>query len=82
MYIVDMFSQAYIHDHTQLSRKDYQNFQVHQENRLFKEIEDIELTKHVRLSEKGLSTLREATRNDNTFTELAKVIHQGWPEHK
>ena len=78
----EMLSRAYIHDHTQLPREDYQTFQVHRENRLFKETEDIEPAKHVRLSEKGLSTLREATRNNNTLTELAKVIHQGWPEHK
>ena len=49
---------------------------------MFKEIEDIEPAKHVRLSEKGLSTLREASLNDDALTQLAKVIHQGWPEHK
>ena len=55
---------------------------MHQENRLFKEIEDIEPAKHVRLSEKGLETIREASRNDATLMELAQVIHQGWPAYK
>ena len=49
---------------------------------MFKETEDIEPVKHVRMSEKGLETIREASHNDNALTELAKVIHQGWQEHK
>ena len=55
---------------------------MHQENRFLKEIEGIEPAKHVRLSEKELETIREASRNDDTLMELAKVIHQGWPDHK
>ena len=82
MYIVDMLSQAYIHDQTPLPNGEYQIFQMHQENRLFKEIENIEPAKHVRLSEKGLETIREASRNDTTLMELAQVIHQGWPAYK
>ena len=82
MYIADMLSRAYIHEQIPLRSGDYQSFQMHQENRLFKEIEDIEPAKHVRLSEKGLDTIREASHNDDTFTKLVKVIHQGWPEHK
>ena len=82
MHIADMLSQAYIHDQNLLPSGDYQIFQVLQENRLFKEIEDIDPAKHVRLSEKGLTELREATRNDNTLKDLAKVIHRGWPELK
>ena len=41
-----------MHDQIPLPSGDYQNFQMHQENKLFKEIEDIEPAKHVRLSEK------------------------------
>ena len=82
MHIADMLSWAYIHDQNALPSGDYQIFQVLQENRLFKEIEDIDPAKHVRLSEKGLTELREATRNDNTLKDLAKAIHRGWPELK
>jgi len=71
-----------MHDQIPLPSGDYQNFQMHQENKLFKEIEDIEPAKHMRWSEKGLQTIREASHNDWTPMELAKVIHQGWPEHK
>ena len=82
MHIADMLSRAYILDQNPIPSGDYQIFQVLQENRLFKEIEDIDPAKHVRLSEKGLTELREATRNDNTLKDLAKVIHRGWPELK
>ena len=44
--------------------------------------QDIEPAKHVRLSQKGLETIREASHNDDALTELTNVIHQGWPEHK
>ena len=49
---------------------------------MYKEIEEIDPAKHVRLSLQGLANLREATIRDNTMSELAKVIRQGWPDLK
>ena len=49
---------------------------------MYKEIEEIDPAKHVRLSLQGLANLREATIRDDTMSELAKVIRQGWPDLK
>ena len=57
-------------------------FQLLQENRLYKEVEETEPAKYVRLSENGLDNLREATLKDDTLKELIKAIHNGWPELK
>ena len=54
---------------------------MYQENTLFKETKEIELAKHVRMSEKGLDAIRKPSHNDDTLKELAKVINLGWPEH-
>ena len=47
-----------------------------------KEIDEVDLALHDRLSENGLAKLREATAKDNTLGELTKVIQQGWSELK
>ena len=49
---------------------------------MYKEIEEIDPVKHVRLSVQGLANLREATNQDDTLKELIKPIRQGWPELK
>ena len=49
---------------------------------MYKEIEEIDPTKHVRLSTKGIADLRKATIQDDTHSELAKVIQHGWPDLK
>ena len=82
MYIADMLSWAYLQEQAPTSVSNYQIFQLHQEARLYKEIEDIDAAMHVRLSERGLARLREATVEDNTLRELTKVTRQGWPELK
>ena len=82
MYIADMLSHAYLHDQAPISNGDYQIFQLKQDTQLYKEIEEIDPAKHVRLSEDGLATIRKATLQDDTLTELTKVIYQGWPDLK
>ena len=81
MYVADMLSRAYLHE--QPSREeDYQLFQMSQEAQVYKEIEEIDPAKHVRLSAQGLENIREATSQDDTLNELAKTIQQGWPDLK
>ena len=77
MYITDMLSRAYLHEQIPTHRADYEIVQLHQENRLYKEIEENDPAKHVRLSDNGLTTLREVTLKDDTLKELTKVIHNG-----
>ena len=74
MYIADMLSWAYLHEKPSTSKTDYQLFQLSQEAQMYKEIEEIDPAKHVRLSLQGLANLREATIKDDTMSELAKVI--------
>ena len=81
MYVADMLSQAYLHE--QPSREeDHQLFQMSQEAQVYKEIKEIDPAKHVRLSAQGLENIREATSQDDTLNELAKIIQQGWPDLK
>ena len=54
MYIADMLSRAYLHEQTAANKTEYQIFQLHQESRLYKEIEEIDPAMHVLLSENGL----------------------------
>ena len=76
MYVADMLSRAYLHE--QPSREeDYQLVQMSQEAQVYKEIEEIDPAKHVRLSAQGLENIREATSQDDTLNELAKTIQQG-----
>jgi len=82
MYIADMLSRAYLQEQTPNNKTEYQIFQLRQEARLYKEIEEIDPALHVRLSENGLARLREATAKDSTLSELDTVIHQGWPDLK
>ena len=82
MYIADMLSRAYLHEKPSTSKTDYQLFQLSQEAQVYKEIEEIDPAKHVLLSLQGLANLREATIKDDTMSELAKVIRQGWPDLK
>ena len=59
-------------------------FQLSQEAQVYKEIEEIDPAKHIPLSLdlQGLANLREATIKDDSMSELAKVIQQGWPDLK
>ena len=82
MYIADMLSRAYSQEKTPKFKTEYQIFQLQPEVQLYKEIEEVNPALHVRLSEDGLAKLRETTTKDNTLSELAKLIHQGWPESK
>ena len=82
MYIADMLSRAYIHEEPSTRKGDYQMFQLTQEAQVYKEIEEIDPAKHVRLSVKGLTILREATIQDNTLSELTRIVRQGWPDLK
>jgi len=77
MYIADMLSRAYLQVQSSAHKTDYQIFQLNQEVKLYKEIEEVNPTKHVQLSENGLASLREATLKDETLGTLATVIHQG-----
>ena len=51
-------------------------------NKLYKEIQDIDLAEHVRVCEGGLAKIRAATQQDTMLQEVATTIHQGWPESK
>ena len=53
-------------------------FQLTEEAQVYKEIEEIDPAKHVRLSAKGIADLRKATIQDDTLSKLAKVIRHGW----
>ena len=64
------------------STSDYQIFNLKQEAKLYKEIQDIDPAEHVRVSERGLAKIRAATQQDPMLQEVAKTIHQGWPESK
>ena len=72
MYVADMLSRAYLHEEHSTSKSDYQLFQLSQE--VYKEIEETDPAKHVHLSVQGLANLREATRQDDTLSELSKII--------
>ena len=74
MYIADMLSRAYLQVQSPARKTDHQIFQLNQEAKLYKEIEEIDPAKHVRLSENGLASLRKATLKDETLSKLTKVI--------
>ena len=82
MYIADMLSQAYLKETASKITSEYQIFNLSQENKLYKEIQDIDPAEHVRVSEGGLVKIRAATEQDAMLQELAATIHQGWPESK
>ena len=77
-----MLIRAYLQVQSPTRKTDYQIFQLNQEAKLYKEIEEIDPAKHVHLSENGLTSLREATLKDETLSKLAGLIHQEWPELK
>lgn len=82
MHIADMLSRAYLQEQALENKTEYQIFQLQQEERLYKEIEEVDPALHVRLSENGLAKLREATTKDDTLSELTKLIQHGWPDVK
>ena len=51
MHIADMLGCAYLQEQTQTNTTEYQIFQLQQEARLYKEIEEVDPALHVRLSE-------------------------------
>ena len=59
-------------------------FQLTEEAQVYKEIEEIDSAKHVSHEAqcKRIVDLRKATIQDDTLSELAKVIRHGWPNHK
>jgi len=61
MHIVDMLSHAYLQDQTPINKTKYQIFQLQQEDRLYKDIEELDPALHVRLSENGLAKLQLRT---------------------
>ena len=73
-----MLSCAYLHKEPFKNKRDYQMFQLTEEAQVYKEIEEINPAKHVRLSAKGIADLRKATIQDDTLSKLAKVIRHGW----
>jgi len=82
MYIADMLSRACLHEQSPVYKTNYQIFWLQQESKLYKEIEEIDLASHVRISENGLASLREETVKDDSLSELWRVIRQGWPNLK
>ena len=78
MFIADMLSRAYLQEEPFKNKRDYQMFQLTEEAQVYKEIEKIDLAKHVRLSAKGIADPRKATIQDDTLSKLAKVIRHGW----
>ena len=61
MFIADMLSRAYLHEEPFKKKGDYQMFQLTEEAQVYKEIEEIDPAKHVRLSAKGIADLQKAT---------------------
>ena len=51
MHIAEMLNCAYLQEQTQTNTTEYQIFQLQQEARSYKEIEEVDLALHVRLSE-------------------------------
>ena len=76
MYIADMLSRVYLQEQTPKTKTEYQIFQLQQEVRLYKEIEEVDPTLHVRLSEQSSEKLYNYKK-----TTLSK-LHQDWPEFK
>ena len=74
MFIADMLSRAYLHEEPFKNKRNYRMFQLTEEAQVYKEIEEIDPAKHVRLSAKGIANLRKATVQDDILSELAKVI--------
>ena len=46
------------------------------------EIENINMTQHIRLKPSTLQEIKDHTQKDNSLLELIKVIKAGWPETK
>ena len=82
MYKAEMLSRAYLKETASKITSEYQIFNLSQENKLYKEIQDIDPAEHVRVSEGGLVKIRAATEQDAMLQELAATIRQGWPESK
>ena len=64
MHIADMLSRAYLKETTSKNTSDYQIFNLKQEVKLYKEIQDINPAEHVRVSEGGLAKIKAATEQD------------------
>ena len=77
-----MLSQAYLKETASKITSEYQIFNLSQENKLYKEIQDIDPAEHVRVSEGGLVKIRIATQEDTMLQVLAATIRQGWPDSK
>ena len=82
MFIADMLSHAYLHEKGNLNISDLLIFSLRHETRLYKKIEEIDPAQHVRLSKKGLDSLKTATAKDETLQQLASTIFHGWPDSK
>ena len=74
MYIADMLSGAYLHEQIPSHRVECE---LHQENRVYKEISETDPAKYVRLGENRLTNFRKVLKDD-TPKELTKVIHKIW----
>ena len=82
MYIADMLSRAYLQEKCNASTSDFQIFSLRQEIKLYKDIEEIDPAQHVRLSKKGLDSLKAATAQDEILQQLTSTILRGWPDNK
>lgn len=57
-------------------------FNLNQEAKLHKEIQDIDPAEQVRVSKWGLAKIRAATQQDPMLQLVATTVHQGWLESK
>ena len=80
MFIADMLSRASLPDHNCKVQQDFENFQLQQEDHLFRDIEQIHQTQHMHMQQSTQTQIKLATIKDPTMQTLANVVQKGWPD--
>jgi len=79
MYIADMLSRAYLTDQGHKDITPYQIFQIEHEETVRTEIEAINFTDYLKLSEVTQQQVKKHTESDTTLQTLLAIVHAGWP---
>lgn len=79
MYLANMLSRAYLTDQQHKDITPYQIFQIEHEETIHSEIEAINFTDYLKLSEVTQQQEKKHTESDTTLQTLLAIVHAGWP---
>ena len=82
MHIADWLSRAYLETGNKTAAPDYQIFKMEEEDKLFKEIEQINPLEYIRLSGATGQQIKKETQGDTQLQSLMRMVLSGWPDSR